>query len=283
MTTALLLDHFPAEWIARFKTAPPSADWLAAGSATERAILLVSLANLLVPDCVREWFQQDPLVQSGRATIKEFAEGAFGAENSILWRNELAGPFVEPPPRRAIAVSSTLPREQWQWTTIAGLEYKDSPADVRADDPLLELRFAFTWDNQALHFHAEATDTPPNYSRPPERREQVELLIDPKGDGHVWGGTDDFDFVFRSNGEAHEWSHNRPAPASIRQTAQGYTIDADIPWSVIGLTPAPGLEISLSPAVATGGRYEWEPSLKLNWRYFERRDEHFGLGTLELR
>ncbi len=283
VTSALLLDHFPMEWLERFHDRPPPDAWLASAPPADRAILLISLANLLVPDCVREWFQQDPVVQSGRATLQEFADAAFGSENSTLWRYELAGPFVEPPERRAVAVASTLPREQWSWTTIAGLEYKDSPADVRADDPLLELRFAFTWDNQALHFHAEATDTPPNYQRPPERREQVELLVDPKGDGHVWRGADDFDFVFRSNGDAREWSHNRPAPATIKLTEHGYTVDADLPWSVLGLTPAPGLEIALSPAVATGGRYEWEPSLKLNWRYFERRDERFGLGTLELK
>lgn len=156
------------------------------------------------------------------------------------------------------------------------------PGDVRADDPPLELRFAFTWDNQALHFHAEAIDTPPGFQRPAESKEFVELMIDPQADGYVWRGPDDFRFIFRSNGTALDSSHNRPVPATIALTPHGYTVDATIPWSTIGLTPAAGIEVHLSAAVATDGRYEWEPSLKLNWRFFERRDERFGLGTLRL-
>ncbi|MEO6003821.1 MAG: glucoamylase family protein [Opitutus sp.] len=281
-TTALLLDHFPLEVLARFKATPLRPGWLEAGSAADRSVLLLSLANLLVPDCVREWFQQDAFVRAARGTIPEFSEAAFGKNSSVLWRHELAGPAADPPARRAIAVSSTVPREQWQWTRIAGLEFKDSPADVRADDPLLELRFAFTWDNEGLHFHAEATDTPPGYKRPTERKELVELLIDPQSDGLVWRGIDDLHFVYRSSGEAWEWSRNRAAPATIVRTESGYTVDADIPWSLIGLTPSPGLEFGITTAVATDGRHEWEPSLKLNWRFYQRRDERYGLGTLRL-
>jgi hypothetical protein len=40
--------------------------------------------------------------------------------------------------------------------------------------------------------------------------------------------------------------------------------------------------IGVSPAVVSEGTFEWEPSLKLNWRYYGRRDERFGLGTLRL-
>jgi hypothetical protein len=276
------LDKFPAELLALLKTAPPAEGWLEAASASDRAILLISIANLLVPDCVREWFQADPMVRAGRGSIKDFTEAAFGLSTSTLWRYELAGPLVEPPERRATAVASTLPKEQWHWTRISGLEFKDSPADVRADDPLLELRFAFTWDNEALHFHAEAIDTPPDAPRPPDRVESVELLINPKSDGLVWRGPDDFHFVFRANGEAFEWSRNRPVVSKVVRTREGYTVDADISWSQLGLTPSPGLEFRMTTAVATDGRYEWEPTLKLNWRFFERADERFGLGLLKL-
>lgn len=282
MTAALLLEKFPAELLSTLKAFPPPADWVESAPPADRAALLITVANLLVPESIREWFQQDQIARAGRSVIKDFSDNAFGANTSTLWRYELAGPSVEPPERRATAVASSLPREQWQWTRIAGLEFKDSPADVRADDPLLELRFAFTWDNEALHFHAEAIDTPPNYKRPPDRRELVELLVDPKSDGLVWRGPDDFHFVFRSNGEAFEWTRNRPTAAKIVRTEQGYTVEADIPWSQLGLTPAPGLEFRLTTAVATDGRYEWEPTLKLNWRFFQRPDERYGLGLLKL-
>lgn len=282
LTTALLLDQYPNEIVDRFTATPLAPGWLAAASAPDRAALLITIANLLVPDCMREWFQQDPLVRAGRASIPEFAEAPFGPRSSLYWRNELAGPLAEPPVRTAVAVAADTPRAQWRWTTVAGLEFKDSPADVRADDPMLELRFTFTWDRDALHFHAEAMDTPPGYVRPPERKEFVELLIDPKNDGLVWRGPEDFQLIYKSTGEAWDFCHNRAVTAQIHRNESGYTIEADIPWSQLGLTPQPGLEVGVSAAVATDGRHEWDPSLKLNWRFFERRDERYGLGTLRL-
>ena len=283
ITTALILDHYPAEWLTRFSAqTPPLDEWLAAAPPQDRAALLITVANALVPDCVREWFQKDPLVRAGRSAIPEFQQAPFGQDTSTFFRYELAGPAVEPPERRAVAVAASTPREQWQWTRIAGLEFKESPADVRPDDPILELRFALTWDNEALYFHAEAIDTPPGTQRPAERREVVELLMDPKSDGLVWRGPEDLHFVFRSTGESYEWNHDRQIPSDIRRTPTGYTVEAKIPWSLIGLTPQRGLEFGLTTAIATDGRYEWEPSLKLNWRFFQRRDERYGLGKVRL-
>lgn len=282
LTTALLLDQFPAEVAAWLKDMPLPAGWLQSAPPADRAALLLSIANLLVPDCVRQWFQQDPLVRAARANIPEFDEAPFGKDSSVFWRQELAGPLIAPPERRAVAVAATTPRENWLWVKLAGLEFKDSPGDIRPDDPMLELRFAFTWDHEALHFHAEAMDTPPGFTPPPERKEFVELLVDPQNNGMVWRGPDDFQFVFKSTGESWEWCRNRPADAQIQRTEHGYTVEADIPWSLLGLTPHSGLEFGVSPAVATDGRHEWESSLKLNWRFFQRRDERFGLGTLRL-
>src|ERR1035438_4314731 len=48
---------------------------------------------------------------------------------------------------------------------VKGLDYKVSEADVRPGDPALELRFALTWDKEALHFHADVVDTPPDRKR----------------------------------------------------------------------------------------------------------------------
>jgi len=282
LTLALMLQHFPAEVLKRTHAMPFSQNWLEAAAPADRAALLISLANVLVPDCVRQWFQQDPLVKSARTGIPEFTQAPFGRNTSMIWRHELAGPWVESPERRTIASSATLPREKWRWNTLAGLEFKDSPADVRPDDPVLELRFAFTWDNEALRFHAETTDMPPDGKRPADRREFVELLIDPRQDGFIWRGPEDLQFVFRSTGESWEWSKNRAVPATIQLTDRGYTVDAVIPWSQLGLTPSRGLEFRVSAAVATDGRYEWEPSLKLNWRFFKQRDDRYSLGLLRL-
>ena len=281
LTTALLLAEFPATTVAHLDKAPPPAEWIEKTSAEDRAALLITVANLLVPDCIRQWFQQDPLVQAGRAAIPEFVEAAFGRNNSILYRRQLAGPELVPPERLAVAVSATAPRDQWRWTRVAGLEFKDSVADIRPGDPALAMRFAFTWDQAALHFHAEVMDELPKLTTPSPRN-GVELFVDPKNDGLVWSGADDSQFSFRANGAVTEWFHNRPVQGEVRRTDQGYEVEADIPWSDLGLTPRSGLVIGVSPAVVSEGSFEWEPSLKLNWRYYDRRDERFGLGTLRL-
>jgi hypothetical protein len=282
LTASLLASQLPKELMKHLAAQPPPADWVSSASVENRAILLITLANLLVPGRIQDWFQEDPYVRSARSSIPEFTESAFGSNTSVYWRAELSGPFVEPPERKAIAVSSAEPRENWNWVKVAGLEFKDSPGDVRPDDPPLELHFAFTWDAEALHFYAEAIDTPEGFKRPDERREVVELTIDPQLDGFVLNNPDDRQYLFPSSANSIDAIRNRPIPAKVTRTPQGYTVEATLPWSSLNLTPKPGLEFGVSAAVATGGRYEWEPSLKLNWRFVERRDEKYGLGVLHL-
>ena len=79
-----------------------------------------------------------------------------------------------------------------------------------------------------------------------------------------------------------EWFHNRPAQARIRTTEHGYTVDADIKWSELGIVPRPGLEFDLTASVTAAGINEWDPALELSWRYYQRADDGFGLGTVRL-
>jgi hypothetical protein len=280
-STALLLEHFPAEVAAGLKRANLPAGWIGQATPVDRALLLLSLANLLAPDCLREWFQQDPLAQAGRTVIGEFGQAAFGGENSLFARSELAVPTQVPPERLANVVRSAIPRAEWKWIIVKGLEYKVSDADVRPGDPALELRFALTWDKEALHFHAEVVDTPPGFSIPAGPR-SVELFINPKRNGLVWLTPDNFQFAYNPDGTAMEWFHNRPAVARIRATEHGYTVNGDIKWTELGIAPRPGLEFDLTASVTAGGVYEWDPALELSWRYYRRPDDGFGLGTVRL-
>jgi hypothetical protein len=280
-STALLIEKFPAEIAAGLKAAPISAGWLDQSPIDDRALLLLSLANLLAPDCMREWFQQDSIVQSGRAAIGEFAAAAFGGDNSVFARNELAKPIAVPPKRRVDAVRSGMAHDKWQWILVQGSEYKVSVADVRPGDPDLELKFALTWDRTALHFHAEALDTPSGFP-PPAGRRSVELFINPKRDGLVWLTKDNFQFAFTPSGSAMEWFHNRSVKARITRTAHGYSVEADIPWTQLGIVPKPDLEFDLTASVTAASVNEWDPSLELSWRYYRRADERFGLGTVRL-
>jgi hypothetical protein len=279
--TALLIDEFPAEVAAYLKSSPFPGGWLDRAPVESRALLLMSLANLLAPDCLREWFQRDEMVREGRQAIGEFAIAPFGGDNSVFARNELATPTRIPPERAAMVVRSGQPRDRWQWVLVRGEEFRISPADVRPGDPDLELRFALTWDKDALHFHADVLDTPAGFF-PPEGRRSVELFINPHRDGLVWKDPEDFQIAFRPDGFAMEWFHVRPVTARIRVTPHGYAIDADIGWRELGMVPRPGLQFDLTANVTAEGTHEWDPALELSWRYYQREDDRFGLGTVRL-
>jgi hypothetical protein len=278
---ALLIDEFPAEVAADLKTSPVPADWLERAPNESRTLLLLSLANLLAPDCLREWFQEDEMVREGRQAIGEFSIAAFGGDNSVIARNELATPIRIPPERQGTVVRSETPRGKWQWILVKGLDYKVSPADVRPGDPDLELLFALTWDKDALHFHADVLDTPAGFF-PPAGRRSVELFINPHRDGLLWMNPEDFQFAYRPDGSSMEWFHVHPVTARIRVTPHGYMIDSDIKWKELGMVPKPGLEFDLTANVTAEGNHEWDPSLELSWRYYQREDDRFGLGTVRL-
>jgi hypothetical protein len=271
---ALQLDQFPQETFVAPAPAPATSEAAAA--------LVITAANLLVPDVIRHAFQQDPLVQSGRAKIAEFGEASFGPNTSIIAQRELAGTPLPPPARFARAVAQSLPRDRWDWQTVAGLEFKDSEADIRPGDAPLEFRFAVTWDAAALYFHAEVTDAPAGYAEPAGRNRLVELFVDPAGDGLVWTGPKDYQFTYRVGVGAQELFNHAPNEGTIALTAHGYTIEAVIPWTSLGLTPGPGLEFGLSPAAISEGTKEWEAMLKLNWSYVPLRAGEHRLGRVRL-
>lgn len=287
LTLALLIDEFPGEVLHRFAGALGRAT---ADAPDAQAAFVIAAANLLSNDCVRTWFARDEIAKKARAGISEFVEGAFGAKTSVVAQRELLGPRVLPEPRRAIAVAADAPREQWEWHTVAGMEYKDSLADVRAGDPPVSLKFAFTWDAEALHFHAVVVDSPAGYRLPVERNRLVELFVDAAHDGLLWLGAGDFQFGFI---RAHHWElkdttdtveffHHAASRGKITPTADGYTVDGSISWAVLGVTPRPGLEMGVSPAVVAEGTKEWEPTIKLIWSYVREDESHVRLGILKL-
>ncbi len=280
-STALLVEQFPAEIAESLRTAPPPPEWVGAASVEERDMLLLSLANLLAPDCLRDWFQQDSLVVAGRNSIREFSVAAFGGDNSLFARNELAVPVKAPPERHLVVVRSNLPSSKWDWILVKGPDFKISDADVRPGDPEIGLKFALTWDSDALHFHAIVVDTPTGFL-PPTGRRSVELFINPNRDGLVWLSQDNFQFAFKPDGSAMEWFHNRPLGATIQKTEHGYSVETNIKWTDLGLVPQPGLAFDMTANVTAAGTEEWDPSLELSWRYYQRDDDRFGLGTAQL-
>jgi hypothetical protein len=70
--------------------------------------------------------------------------------------------------------------------------------------------------------------------------------------------------------------------AQIQKTAHGYSVDSDIKWTELGIVPQPGLTFDMTASVTAAGTTEWDPSLELSWRYYQRDDDRFGLGTAQL-
>lgn len=281
LSLAACFDRFPTVALAALQNDTVT-KLLATASVRDRSAALLSVANLLGADQIRTSFQRDPLVQAGRAAIPEFAAAEFGAKTSSFWRNELAGPAPAFPARVTIATTAEAPREQWHWLQVKGLDYRDSSADLRPGDPELSMRFAFTWDAEALYFHATVVDGLPSIVPQPGEHNGIELFIDPKATGLRWAGPGSYQFVYRTDGTITEAFHRRATTATLRPVAGGYSLEARIAWSELELTPRPGLELAVSPAVIAEGRAEWEPALKLNWSYHRRADDLIELGRLRL-
>lgn len=271
---SLQLDQFPKEAL----TVP------AAPLATPEAAAayVITVANLLIPDSIRSAFQADPIVQAGRKAIAEFGEAAFGPNTSVVAQRELAGAQPLAAPRLAVAAAKATPREQWDWQTVAGMEFKDSDADVRPGDAPLAFRFALTWDESALYFHAVVTDSPTGYTLPAERNRAVELFMNPSGDGFDWSSLADRQFTYRVGVSGSDSTNRVPNAALITPTVDGYTVEATLPWSALGLAPKSGLEFGLTAAAVSESPHEWESIIKLNWSWAPLRAGVFRLGRVRL-
>lgn len=282
LALALLLEHFPREAAAHLTTDSANAATLTNATERDRATLLAAAANTLAGDALRRWFQADPLVRAGRAALPEFAEAAFGPNNAVVTRRELAGPPTLPPARQAAVRSASRPPAEWDWQTLAGPAFRDSTTDVRPGDPDLTLRFAFAWDHDALVFRAETMDAPAGYTPPEKRREVVELFLDPRRDGFSGQRSEDLLLSFLSTGHARDVLQRAPFAADITRGPHGFTLHARIPWAKLGLQPAAGLRLAATAAVQVTGPRSDHPAQRLNWRRHPREDGANDLGTLVL-
>ena len=132
-------------------------------------------------------------------------------------------------------------------------------------------RFAFAWDDRALHVVVDVKDNQVVNNQNPERlfeQDCVELYIDPQNDGLAWGSGEDFQFGFAVTDKVYEWFGERygEIEQSVSRTDDGYEVRASIPWGVLGATPEVGAELQASVAVKSVTP-EGNASMKLNWHY----------------
>lgn len=183
-----------------------------------------------------------------------------------------------PPARRRVQRSITarkLPAADHalNWELMDAANSRESVVD---GDNKISVRFAFAWDDEALHLRARVTDPDP------ARGDKLELYLDPEDDGFVWGDFRDFLYNLSTTNECREALGRNNVTASVCAAKDGYTITAAIPWRELGVAHAyPGLIIGCSPGVYSVSSRD-EPALKLNWNWREDDAGGIRLGTLTL-
>jgi hypothetical protein len=248
----------------------------------DQSMLFLSLANYLRNDCVRKYFQADPLVQQGRQQVADYYQPAFGTNTALCMLSE--------PPKdiRLARQKSAIARrfDNWRHADWQQLDAIDSleVGTVTAENEA-RARFAFEWDDHSLYFAIEVQDNAVvNNSEASKLYEEdsAELFVDPQNDGLRWGNKADFQFGFAVMDKTWEWFGQRNGyKATTQKSTGGYVARAAIPWNSLGAKPQRGLIIQVSPAVKSIGR-EGGSAIKLNWSWKSEADAvELGRLTLE--
>ena len=173
--------------------------------------------------------------------------------------------------------------EQADWHAVT---VEDSLEKGQPDsDNHAEARFAFAWDEQALHVLVRVTDQAVTSDVAEDRlfeQDCVELYIDPQGDGFIWDAQEDAQFGFAVTDKAWEWFGDRHqgVEQTVKPDSAGYEVRAAIPWESLGVIPQPGHTIHTSIAIHSLN-YRGDSSIKLNWCYKEQAGQ-ITLGELVL-
>ncbi len=78
-----------------------------------------------------------------------------------------------------------------------------------------------------------------------------------------------------------EWFGTRhdKITATTRPTTTGYMVTATIPWTVLGIIPAPGTVLQVCPAIHDPDRDPGQPKREWNW---QPEGDRVRLGKLKL-
>ena len=248
-----------------------------------QCMILISLANYLEDHAVRNHFQSHPLVHQGRSRIADFREPPFAGARSLFTLQPSPDDLQSREQKQVTAIRF----DDWQhaeWIDMTPDESFDSGSRTPRNEA--SARFAFAWDDDHLYFKAHVvTGAVENEYAPEEmfKGNCLELFVDPQNDGLRWGNTDDLQFGFSVEDRIWEWFGERhpPVSATVQSTPDGYTVQAEIPWTTLNVEAESGTLLQVSPAL-----HSVDPSdrtfLKLNWDW-EPVGPVVRLGLLELR
>ncbi len=114
-----------------------------------------------------------------------------------------------------------------------------------------------SWDNNYLHIRVDTIDDRfVRDSAAPWSDDSIEVFVDADGSRNSsYDGRNDFHFIFRWRDDKVNLSQNSPRRPNIgilqtmNRTSNGYTLEASIPWSTLGVIPQRGSIIGLEVQV----------------------------------
>lgn len=114
-----------------------------------------------------------------------------------------------------------------------------------------------SWDNEYLHVKVDAMDDRfVKDSGAPWSDDSIEIFVDADGSrGNRFDGQNDFHFIFRWQDDKVNLSQSSPRRGDlgilkvINRHANGYTLEASIPWRTLGVIPQNGSIIGLEVQV----------------------------------
>ena len=254
----------------------------------DQGMLFLSLANYLEDDIVRRWVGSHPLARRGYEMIRDYKDRPYTENNSVYnLETAMSSEMLYASWNRSNRTARVRPMSHgWEQADWHALTVEDS---LEKGQPLagnrVSARFAFAWDNKALHVTVFVSEEHVMNADDAGRlfeQDCVELYIDPENDGLIWGNRKDFQFGFAVPGRVLEpfgGRHTR-IDHSVKRVDDGYEVRASIPWRVLGIMPEPGLKLGASVAVKSVNE-QGESPVKLNWRY-QPETGYASLGELVL-
>ncbi len=269
----------------------------------DQGMLFLSLANFLENGIVRRYFHANSGVQAAVKAIPELAKPEGGANTSVFEPG--LGAFVsqEQIQRkldvRRVAEPPVLDGDLAGWPTdaFAVVRFPDQAEfGVPPKKERFEGAFSFAWDDTYLYVAADVKEDDLVCEAPASeiyKDDAIELFVDPKNDGFVWGNSADFQIGISPSGpegkpQMYSWFQKTVPPenavaSKVSESPAGaaYKVEFRIPWSFLGVTEVrAGTVVPLSFALHTVDKARLS-SAKINWSYRSDVDKIY-LGELKL-
>jgi hypothetical protein len=207
----------------------------------------------------------EPLVRAARETHKRIYDVILGKEKAFAYEDaRFTGKGAGA--AKIVAIPPALPGLQFNGSTTG---WPGRPAEpiganrvmIGNPNPKLGGDFRLCWDQKALHFLIQIKDsTPGKNTREPKRYwagDGVELFVGPRSlndggslqfsDRHILVGAGDTPGVFIVD---HPASGKECRALVVKDVSgDGYTLQVELPWAVLGFEPKAGMELLFDVAI----------------------------------